>query len=136
VKRIGFSGFIQWDRSTWPFPYFHQKHSAKGVRLLRVRTFTSAILAALLVARSIPAQTVAAPLADPSPPVVLERDVSLKKILPNFWDDQKKIWSFPAQVAKGSHLLPVFAVLGTTAALTTADPVEARYFRSNSSSFQ
>src|SRR6266849_8941379 len=64
-----------------------------------------------------------------------EREVSWKRMLPNILDDQKRIWLFPTQVARGHHLVPAVAVLGVTAGLTAADPVEARYFRANSDSY-
>jgi membrane-associated phospholipid phosphatase len=69
------------------------------------------------------------PLTDPLPGV--EREVSLKKIVPNFLSDQKNIWLFPTRVARGSHLFPTLAVLGVTAALVAADPAEGRYFTGN-----
>lgn len=81
-----------------------------------------------------PAQVANSPV-DTSSNVVGEREVSWKKIVPNFSDDQKKIWSFPVQVAEGHHLLPTFAVLGVTAGLVAADPIEGRYFRGNESSY-
>jgi membrane-associated phospholipid phosphatase len=67
------------------------------------------------------------------PPV--SRDVSWKTIAPNFVDDQKAIWSFPAHLARGSAFFPTVAVLGATAGLTAVDPIEGRYFRANSSDY-
>ena len=64
-----------------------------------------------------------------------EREVSWKKIFPNFLDDQKHIWLFPSQVALGYHLVPTAAVLGASAGLTVADPIEGRYFRANSETY-
>ena len=64
-----------------------------------------------------------------------EREVSWKALAPRFVDDQKKIWMFPAKVATGSHVLPTLAVLGATAGLVAADPIEGRYFRANEGSF-
>ena len=72
--------------------------------------------------------------ADPPPNV--DREVSLKTIVPNFLSDQKNIWLFPTHVARGSHLFPALAVLGVTAALVAAaDPPEARYFRANGDTY-
>ena len=64
-----------------------------------------------------------------------EREVSWKKIVPNFLDDQKNIWLFPTKVARGSHVFPTLGVLGVTGGLLAADPIEGRYFRANSDSY-
>jgi len=64
-----------------------------------------------------------------------EREVSWKKIFPNFLDDQKHIWLFPSQVARGYHLVPTAAVLGISGGMTVADPIEGRYFRANSETY-
>jgi hypothetical protein len=53
-------------------------------------------------------------------------------LLPNILNDQKEIWTFPVKLAQGKHLITTAAVLGTTAALTVADPYEASYFRRTS----
>jgi hypothetical protein len=54
----------------------------------------------------------------PRPP----RDISLPRLPINILQDQKNIWLFPVQLAKGRHWLPTVAVAGTTAALIVADP--------------
>lgn len=64
-----------------------------------------------------------------SPEHNYERPVSWKLLFHNWVDDQKQIWSFPARLAHGQDLVPTAAVLGTTAGLFFADPIEARYFR-------
>src|SRR5260370_13330647 len=64
-----------------------------------------------------------------------ERQISGRTIVPNFLDDQKQIWLFPAKVAQGSHVFPTVAVLGATAGLVAADPIEARYFRRNEGTY-
>jgi membrane-associated phospholipid phosphatase len=64
-----------------------------------------------------------------------EREISWKKIVPDFLDDQKHIWLFPSEVARGYHLVPTAAVLGVSAGLTLADPIEGRYFRANSGTY-
>lgn len=73
----------------------------------------------------------AAPASAPAP----QRIASWSSLPFNILHDQNKIWLFPAKVAHGRHLLPVFAVLGVTAALVATDPYEAPYFR-RTSSFQ
>jgi membrane-associated phospholipid phosphatase len=40
----------------------------------------------------------------------------------NILHDQKSIWLFPGQLAKGRHWLPTLAVVGPAAALVAADP--------------
>jgi membrane-associated phospholipid phosphatase len=66
-----------------------------------------------------------------------ERDVSLdaKKFGSNLLSDQKMIWTFPAKLVKGKHLVPTFAVVGVTAGLVFADPSVARAVRRNNDSF-
>src|SRR5437879_2804177 len=46
-----------------------------------------------------------------------ERDVSWRTLPQNFLQDQKEIWLFPTQLAKGRHWLPTLGVVGATAIL-------------------
>jgi len=46
--------------------------------------------------------------------------------------DQKEVWLFPTQVARGHHLLPVIVVTGMTGGLIAGDPYDAPYFRRTS----
>jgi PAP2 superfamily len=62
-----------------------------------------------------------------------DREVSLRKIVPNIICDQKRIWTFPWRLAHGKDVLPTAAVLGVTAGLIALDPTDARYFRRTSS---
>jgi hypothetical protein len=57
-----------------------------------------------------------------------QRPISLKQLPSNILHDQKPIWLFPVQVAKGKHLKPVVAV---TAGLVALDPGVGGYFRSS-----
>jgi membrane-associated phospholipid phosphatase len=81
-------------------------------------------------------------VASETPPqkqAVPERDVSLNpiKFAPNFFSDQKKIWTFPLKVATGHHLIPVLAILGATAGIVAGvDPPAARYFQRHASTYQ
>lgn len=61
-----------------------------------------------------------------------ERDVSWRRLPRNFLHDQKDIWLFPTQVARGQHWLPTVAVTGVTAGLIAADPHDTPYFRRTS----
>ena len=74
-----------------------------------------------------PPETAASPAA--SPEHDYERPVSWKLLFHNWVDDQKQIWSFPVRLVHGQDLAPTAAVLGTTAGLFFADPIEAGYFR-------
>jgi membrane-associated phospholipid phosphatase len=58
-----------------------------------------------------------------------ERDVSWRTLPRNFLQDQKEIWLFPMQLAKGRHWLPALGVTGATAILIAADPHDTPYFR-------
>jgi membrane-associated PAP2 superfamily phosphatase len=58
-----------------------------------------------------------------------ERITSWKQLPGDFFHDQKDIWLFPVQLAKGKHWLPTLAVVGGTAGLIFADPHVMPYFR-------
>ena len=58
-----------------------------------------------------------------------DRPVSLKRLVPNLLDDQKRIWTLPVRLIQGQGLLPAASVVGATAGLIAADPSAARYFR-------
>jgi membrane-associated phospholipid phosphatase len=56
-------------------------------------------------------------------------DISWKKLPKRILADQKDIWLFPTQLARGRYWVPTLAVVGGTAALIVADPHTAPYFR-------
>ena len=58
-----------------------------------------------------------------------ERQATWKTLPGNFLRDQKNIWMFPAQLARGRHWVPTLAVAGITAGLIYADPHAMPYFR-------
>lgn len=58
-----------------------------------------------------------------------DRQVSLCTLPANFLADQKEIWMFPRQLAKGKHWLPTLAVVGVTSALIASDSRTAPRFR-------
>src|SRR5437867_4093348 len=58
-----------------------------------------------------------------------EREVSWRVLPRNFLQDQKDIWLFPVQLAKGRHWVPTIAVTGVTGALIAADAHDTPYFR-------
>ena len=49
----------------------------------------------------------------------------------DFLKDQKAIWLFPTQLARGRHWVPAVAITGLTAGLIVADPHAMPYFRSH-----
>ena len=60
-----------------------------------------------------------------------EREVSWRSLPKDFLHDQKDIWLFPGQLAKGRHWLPTLAIIGGTAGLILADPHVMPYFQSH-----
>jgi len=62
-----------------------------------------------------------------------QRPVSWKILVPNILCDQKRIWTFPWQVAQGQNVLPTTAVVGATTGLVLLDPSTAPYFRRTTS---
>lgn len=58
-----------------------------------------------------------------------QREVTWRSLPKDFLHDQKDIWLFPLQLAKGKHLLPTLAVSGVTAGLIVADPHVMPYFQ-------
>ena len=62
----------------------------------------------------------------------VDREVSWRSLPKDFLHDQKNIWLFPTQWAKGRYLLPTFAIAGGTAGLIIADPHVMPYFRTHS----
>jgi membrane-associated PAP2 superfamily phosphatase len=60
-----------------------------------------------------------------------QRKVSWRTLPTDFLHDQKGIWLFPVQLAKGRHWLPTLTITGVTAGLIVADPHVMPYFRSH-----
>ena len=59
------------------------------------------------------------------------REVSWRSLPKNFLQDQKRVWLFPAQLAKGRHWVPTLAISGLTAGLLVADPHAMPYFETH-----
>lgn len=57
-----------------------------------------------------------------------ERTVTWRSLPKDFLHDQKGIWLFPAQLAKGKHWIPTVTITGVTAGLIVADPHAMPYF--------
>ena len=67
-------------------------------------------------------------LAGQTPEPDLERPVSWKLLLPNILSDQKQIWLFPLHIHQNNNWIPTTIVLGATAGLAAADPLDGPYF--------
>lgn len=61
--------------------------------------------------------------------------VTWKTLAPKILQDQKRIYTFPLQLARGRDWIPTLGVLGVTAGLVALDPHDTPYFR-RTSSFQ
>jgi len=60
-----------------------------------------------------------------------DRQVSWRSLPGDFLHDQKEIWTFPLQLAKGKHWIPTAAIVGSTAVLIATDKNTAPYFRNH-----
>jgi len=60
---------------------------------------------------------------------VPQREATWRSVPGDFLHDQKGIWLFPVQLAKGHHLLPTLIVVGGTAGLIYADSHAMPYFQ-------
>ncbi len=68
------------------------------------------------------------PIPPASEPLV-NGDVSWKTLPWNILRDEKYVfYNYPLSLGRGQHLVPTFAVVGTTAGLIAADPPTMRYF--------
>jgi hypothetical protein len=60
-----------------------------------------------------------------------DREVSWRSLPKDFLHDQKKIWLFPTELAKGKHWVPTLAIVGGTAVLIATDKNTMPYFRNH-----
>ena len=80
------------------------------------------------------------PAADPGIPqgntngsgATKDTDISWKHLPMRVLGDQKELWLFPTQLARGRHWVPTLAIAGVTGALIATDPHDQPYFRNNS----
>src|SRR5258708_35372985 len=92
-----------------------------GILCASPRSWAQAADADLPDTQVSPAQT------DPKPPE--DRVVTWRSLPGDFLHDQKDIWLFPVQLAKGHHWVPTLAVAGITTGLVFADPHVMPFFR-------
>jgi membrane-associated phospholipid phosphatase len=76
-------------------------------------------------------------IKSPSPPVTLfeERPINWKTLVPDVLRDQRPIWTFPTQLARGEHWGPTLGIAAVFGGLVALDPHDAPYFRNHASSF-
>jgi membrane-associated phospholipid phosphatase len=82
------------------------------------------------------------PQADPAGPranthgtgATKDSDISWKHFPMRILEDQKELWLFPTQLARGKHWVPTLAITGVTGVLIATDPHTEPYFR-NSAAF-
>jgi membrane-associated phospholipid phosphatase len=61
-----------------------------------------------------------------------DSDISWKHLPMRVLQDQKNLWLFPTQLARGRHWVPTVAIAGVTGVLIATDPHDEPYFRNNS----
>jgi hypothetical protein len=66
-------------------------------------------------------------------PAQPDRSISLRKLPANILQDQKAIFFFPKELAKGKHWWPTIGVVWVTSGLMASDPYSAPPFRTTNS---
>lgn len=61
----------------------------------------------------------------------ITREETWRSLPRDLLHDQKEIWLFPTQLAKGKHWLPTVAIVGVTSGLIISDKHAMPYFRSH-----
>lgn len=61
----------------------------------------------------------------------ITRQETWRSLPRDFIHDQKQIWLFPGQLAKGKHWVPTLAIVGVTGGLIASDPHAMPYFRAH-----
>jgi len=87
------------------------------------------LTALLIVAGRVRAQSLPAAEANAHPDATIEPVTSPTLLLQRIATDQKRIWMFPVEAARGKHWKPVLAMLGATAGLVALDPTDTRLFQ-------
>jgi len=76
-----------------------------------------------------PSETVFSPHQSGDP--ASNRRVTWRSLPKDFLHDQKQIWLFPTQLAKGRHWVPTLAITGVTGVLIATDKYTMPYFRNH-----
>jgi membrane-associated phospholipid phosphatase len=63
------------------------------------------------------------------PGTTKDPDISWKHFPMRVLEDQKDLWLFPTQLARGKHWVPTLAITGITGALIATDPHDEPWFR-------
>jgi len=110
-------------------------------RLLRPWALSFVIVATAAFPTRIHAQQNDANLPDSRSPAIQsveqahdqtsDREESWRALPRDFFHDQKEIWLFPEQLARGRHWIPTLGIAAGTAGLIYADPHVMPYFRSH-----
>jgi len=66
------------------------------------------------------------------PGATKDPDITWKHMPMRILEDQKDLWLFPTQLARGKHWVPTLAITGATGVLIATDPHSEPYFRNNS----
>jgi membrane-associated phospholipid phosphatase len=108
----------------------------RRIFLCRIFVCCAAIFGVAASARAQEVTTCRAPRVADTPPALdntrapaQDEDVTWRKFPKNVLRDQKDIWLFPVQLAKGYYWLPTLVTVGGTAGLVVADPHAMPYFR-------
>lgn len=64
-----------------------------------------------------------------------EREATFRSLPRNFLQDQKRIWTFPLQLAHGRYWAPTLATAAITGGLIFADPHAMPYFRQHATNW-
>jgi membrane-associated phospholipid phosphatase len=102
-------------------------------------SFTASAIDPSKTDSSIPDPDPRIPPADPSNPqtnsngtgATIDPDISWKHLPMRVLQDQKELWLFPTQLARGRHWIPTLAIIGVTGGLIAADPHLEPHFRNN-----
>src|ERR1700744_1949011 len=104
--------------------------------------YAGGLLLGLIICALAHSQNISAELPDaPIPTAAAQRaastavediDISWKKLPRRILTDQKDIWLFPTQLARGHYWIPTLAIVGGTAGLIATDSKTAPYFRRHS----
>jgi membrane-associated phospholipid phosphatase len=102
-------------------------------------SFTAAAIDVSDADPSVPSADPRFPQPDPGNPqansngtgATIDPDISWKHLPMRVLQDQKELWLFPTQLARGRHWIPTLAIIGVTGGLIAADPHIEPHVRNN-----